>query len=120
MLSTQFSVAQSDRFALHYEPVMSAHVKDSASLHRRTCYFSGRVQGVGFRYTVHNLAMPHNIRGYVRNLPDGRVELVMEGPDQDMDHLLDAIRQKMNHFIRRVDMQDEPPTNSFSGFAIKH
>lgn len=120
MISTQISVAQSGRFALDYAPVMSAHVKDSASLHRRTCYFSGRVQGVGFRYTVHNLAMPHNIRGYVRNLPDGRVELVMEGPDQDMNYLLDAIRQKMNHFIRRVDMQDEPPTNAFSGFAIKH
>src|SRR3954449_5410852 len=103
MISTQFSVAQSGCFALDYAPVMSAHVKDSASLHRRTCYFSGRVQGVGFRYTVRNLAMPHNIRGYVRNLPDGRVELVMEGPDQDMDHLLDAIRQKMNPFIRQVD-----------------
>jgi len=120
MLSTQFSVAQSDCFALNWIPMMSAQVKDTASLHRRTCYFTGRVQGVGFRYTVHNLAMPHNIRGYVRNLPDGRVELVMEGPDQDMDHLLDAIRQKMNQFIRRVDMQDEPPTNAFSGFAIRH
>lgn len=92
----------------------------SSNLHRRTCHFTGRVQGVGFRYTVHNLAMPHNVRGYVRNLPDGRVELVMEGPDQDMDHLLDAIRQKMSQFIRRVDTQVEPPTNSFSGFSIKH
>jgi len=100
---------------------MSAKVTDpSSSLHRRTCYFSGRVQGVGFRYTVHNLAMPHNIRGYVKNLPDGRVELVMEGPDQDMDELLSAVRQKMTHFIRRVDMQDEPASNAFSGFAIRH
>jgi acylphosphatase len=99
---------------------MSAHVKDSSTTQRRTCYFSGRVQGVGFRYTVHNLAMPHNIRGYVRNLPDGRVELVMEGPDQEMDHLLDAVRQKMSHFIRRVDMQVEPASNAFTGFSIKH
>ena len=100
---------------------MSAHLTDtSTSLQRRTCYFSGRVQGVGFRYTVHNLAMPHNVRGYVRNLPDGRVELVMEGPDQDMDHLLDSIRQKMNQFIKRVDTQVEPPTNTFTGFSIKH
>jgi acylphosphatase len=99
-----------------------AHAQSASpsDLHRRTCHFTGRVQGVGFRYTVHNLAMPHNVRGYVRNLPDGRVELVMEGPDQDMDHLLDAIRQKMSHFIRRVDTQVEPPTNAFSGFSIKH
>src|SRR3954447_24823092 len=120
MFSTQISVAQSDCFALHWASMMSAQVRDTASLHRRTCYFTGRVQGVGFRYTVHNLAMPHNIRGYVRNLPDGRVELVMEGPDQDMDYLLDAIRQKMNHFIRRVDMQTDPASNAFSGFSIKH
>jgi acylphosphatase len=64
--------------------------------------------------------MPHNIRGFVRNLPDGRVELVMEGPEGDMDHLLEAIRQKMGHFIRQVDTRVEPPTNAFSGFAIKH
>ena len=100
---------------------MSANVQDrSDSLNRRTCYFSGRVQGVGFRYTVHNLAMPHNVRGYVRNLPDGRVELVMEGPDQDMDHLLESIRQKMSHFIRQVDTLAEPATHAFTGFSIKH
>ena len=100
---------------------MSVQAKaTSVSPHRRTCYFSGRVQGVGFRYTVHNLAMPHAVRGYVRNLPDGRVELVMEGPDQDMDCLVDSIRQKMSQFIRRVDMQVEPPTNAFTGFSIKH
>jgi acylphosphatase len=101
---------------------MSAHAPQatSPSVQRRTCFFSGRVQGVGFRYTVHNLAIPHNIRGYVRNLPDGRVELVMEGPEQDMDHLLDAIRQKMNHFIRGVETQAEPASGGFSGFTIKH
>ena len=100
---------------------MSTNVKDrSDTLQRRTCYFSGRVQGVGFRYTVHNLAMPHNVRGYVRNLPDGRVELVMEGPDGDMTDLVDAIRQKLGPFIRQVDTQTEPATNAFSGFCIKH
>lgn len=100
---------------------MSAHLKDTSSpAHRRTCYFSGRVQGVGFRYTVHNLAMTHDVRGYVRNLPDGRVEVVMEGSDGEMNQLLDSIRQKMVHFIRQVDTQEGPATNCFSGFAIKH
>jgi len=100
---------------------MAINVTDKCEcLHRRTCYFSGRVQGVGFRYTVHNLAMPHNVKGYVRNLPDGRVELVMEGPDGDMDAVVDAIRQKMGQFIRQVDTQTEPASHSFSGFSIKH
>jgi acylphosphatase len=75
---------------------------------------------VGFRYTVHNLAMPHDIRGYVRNLPDGRVELVMEGNEQELDHLLDSIRRKMGQFIKRVDTQVEPARGEYTGFAIKH
>lgn len=94
------------------------HVQEG--VHRRTCYFSGRVQGVGFRYTVHNLAMPHNVCGYVRNLPDGRVELVMEGPEADMDQLVDSIRRKMSHFIRRVDTHVEPARHTFTSFSIKH
>ncbi|HYE20801.1 MAG TPA: acylphosphatase [Tepidisphaeraceae bacterium] len=97
----------------HAHPVAS-------EVHRRICHFTGRVQGVGFRYTVHNLAMPHDVRGYVRNLPDGRVELVMEGADGEMDQVLDSVRRKMCHFIRRVDTQIEPPTNAFTGFSIKH
>ena len=80
----------------------------------------GRVQGVGFRYTVHNLAMPHNVRGFVRNLPDGRVELVIEGADGEMDELLDAIRQKMNGFIRDVKVDSGPATGEFSRFSIRH
>lgn len=105
------------RFALNYDPVSQAQAQ---GVHRRICYFTGRVQGVGFRYTVHNLAMPHDVRGYVRNLPDGRVELVMEGPDPEMDQLLSDIRQKMGCFIRQVQTVEEPATNVFNGFNIKH
>jgi acylphosphatase len=98
----------------------NVNVSGDVGVKRRTCHFSGRVQGVGFRYTVHNLAMPHNIRGYVRNLSDGRVELVMEGSDQEMDDLLDSIRRKMGQFIKRVDTEVAPARGEFSGFAIKH
>jgi acylphosphatase len=69
---------------------------------------------------VHNLAMPHNIKGYVRNMPDGRVELVMEGPDGVMDELVVGIRRKMVHFIRQMDVQEGPATNAFTGFSIRH
>ena len=72
---------------------------------RQMCYFSGRVQGVGFRYTVQNLALQYNVRGYVRNMADGRVELVMEGPEGEMTHLVDDIAQKMNGFDFRGDAQ---------------
>lgn len=89
-------------------------------MHQRTCHFSGRVQGVGFRYTVQNLALQYNVGGYVRNLPDGRVELVMEGPDGDMDHLVGDIEQKMNGFIKQVSVTEAPATGGFCRFCIKH
>jgi acylphosphatase len=92
----------------------------AATLHRRMCYFTGRVQGVGFRYTVQNIALQHNVLGYVRNLPDGRVELIMEGPDGEMDQLLDDVKDRMSPYIRDVKMDSSPPTGEFTRFCIKH
>jgi acylphosphatase len=89
-------------------------------VHRCKCYFTGRVQGVGFRYTAQNVALQYNVAGYVRNLPDGRVEVVMEGPDAEMDYFLDAIQQRMNGYICNLDRQIESPTCEFNRFSIKH
>jgi acylphosphatase len=88
--------------------------------HRRQCYFSGRVQGVGFRYTVKNIVLQHNINGYVRNLPDGRVELVMEGSDTEMDQVVDAVNSRMTGFIQKVDLSTAPATGEFEYFQIRH
>ncbi len=88
--------------------------------HRRECRISGRVQGVGFRYTVTNLAMQYNVGGSVRNMPDGRVELVMEGPDQEMDNLLEDLKRKMEGYIRGVDQTVASATGEFDYFAIRH
>ena len=89
-------------------------------MHRCKCYFSGRVQGVGFRYTAQNISLQYNVAGYVRNLPDGRVELVMEGPDAEMEHCIDAIQQRMNGYIRDLDRHTEAPTGEFNRFCIRH
>ncbi|WP_428938675.1 acylphosphatase [Fontivita pretiosa] len=89
-------------------------------MNRRTVYYSGHVQGVGFRYTAENLARRYAVSGYVRNLPDGRVELVMEGPDDQMDMLMAAIQQRMGQYIRKTTVQTSPATGEFSGFTIRH
>ena len=89
-------------------------------MHRRTCYFSGRVQGVGFRYTVKNVALQYNVAGFVKNLPDGRVELVMEGPEADMDRLVQDVSRRMDGYIKRVDSVEDPATGEFQHFNIKH
>lgn len=78
------------------------------------------MQGVGFRYTVRNLALQFNVRGYVRNLSDGRVELVMEGPEGEMSGLLEEIKRRMVGHIDSVTIERSDPTGEFQGFAIRH
>jgi acylphosphatase len=89
--------------------------------HRRRCFFSGRVQGVGFRYTVKNIAIRHNVSGFVRNLPDGRVEMVIEGPVDEVDQVLEALQYRMSDNIRNVDTATLPATGEFDHqFFIRH
>ena len=87
---------------------------------RRTVHFSGRVQGVGFRYTARNIALQYDVRGYVRNLPDGRVELVLEGSEPQIDRVVEELRRKMSCFVRGVTMQNAPATGEFDQFSIRH
>jgi len=64
--------------------------------------------------------MQYDVGGYVRNMPDGRVELVMEGPDQEMDNLLEDLKRKMEGYIRGVDQTVASATGEFDYFAIRH
>ena len=89
-------------------------------MERRIYHFDGRVQGVGFRYTTQNIAMRYNVHGYVRNLNDGRVELVLEGDGREMDQVVEVLRHKMNGYIRRVESHIIPATGEFESFAIRH
>ena len=100
--------------------VTHRHPRTTPALNRRTVHFTGRVQGVGFRYTARNIALGFDVEGYVRNLPDGRVELVMEGPDGEMEQVVEELRRKMNGFIRKVDSQISPATGEFGHFSIRH
>ena len=86
---------------------------------RRTSHFSGRVQGVGFRYTVQDLAKGLDVKGYVRNLPDGRVELVAEGDEAEIGSLIDRIGEKMEGFIKKRTDNDTLPTGEFHDFSIR-
>jgi len=55
-------------------------------------HYEGRVQGVGFRWTVKNLAREFEVAGTVKNLPDGRVELLVQGDADEVEDFLEAIR----------------------------
>jgi len=86
---------------------------------QRLIHFSGSVQGVGFRYTVLRLAEGRNVTGYVRNLPDGRVELLAEGTPAEIDEFLGAIRRRMGHYIREVTDQAVHSDQHFGDFRIR-
>jgi acylphosphatase len=71
---------------------------------------SGRVQGVFFRDTCRRLAREHGVAGWVRNLPDGRVEAVFEGPAGDVDAMVEWSRHGPRYAaVDHVDIQAEPP-----------
>ena len=89
-------------------------------MQRRTYYFSGHVQGVGFRYTARQVASGYPVMGFVRNLADGRVEMVAEGEPKDLDALAADLGRKMEGFIKRVDVSESPATGQFTGFSIRH
>jgi acylphosphatase len=82
-------------------------------------FYSGHVQGVGFRYTVKSVATGFEVTGAVRNMPDGRVELVAEGPTEELESFRGAIREAgMQHFIRNEDVNWGEATGEFRGFEI--
>jgi acylphosphatase len=80
--------------------------------------YSGRVQGVGFRYTAQALAAGYPVAGYVRNLPTGEVELVAEGEDSVVEAFLAAVAQRMAGYISKTTVQDAAPTGQ-RGFRIR-
>lgn len=88
------------------------------SRQRRLIHFSGSVQGVGFRYTALRLARGFDVTGYVRNLHDGRVEMLVEGPPDQIDSLLAAVRERMGHYIRETTQQTSEPTGQFADFDM--
>ncbi len=73
------------------------------AIERRRVIFSGRVQGVGFRASTSWTARGFNVVGYVRNLPDGTVEVVAEAEADELDRFVAAVRERMSGFIRGVD-----------------
>ena len=83
--------------------------------------YSGRVQGVGFRLSVREIACGFELAGFVRNLPDGRVELVAAGAEAELLEFLQAIRDsQLGGYIRHEAMDWQSPANAVVGFEIRY
>ncbi len=83
-------------------------------------FYEGRVQGVGFRYSVRQIAKGFNVTGWVRNLTDGRVELQANGESDVVDAFLEGIRQsELGSLIRRESENALPTPPETHGFEIR-
>ena len=81
--------------------------------------FSGRVQGVGFRFTARSLASSHSIKGWVKNLADGRVELLAQANPDDLAAFLDNLRSELSGYIKREETEQLDSNDEFSDFTIR-
>jgi acylphosphatase len=82
-------------------------------------YYSGRVQGVGFRFTAQAIAANLGLTGWVKNLPDGKVELVCEGEKEKLDKILSKIDAEFSNYIRRKDIDWASASGEFTNFEIR-
>ncbi len=92
---------------------------DSERAVRREILFSGRVQGVGFRYTTRQIAGRFPVTGYVQNLPDGRVQLVAEGASAEVERFVTAVTTEMADYIHSQNEESVPATGEFAAFEVR-
>jgi acylphosphatase len=85
----------------------------------RHVFYEGRVQGVGFRFTVKQLARGYDVVGWVKNLPDGRVELQCSGEPDEVEAFLEGIEEsQLKSHIRAVSASPIPALTGLKGFEI--
>ena len=80
--------------------------------------FIGRVQCVGFRFTAHRMAHHHQLTGFVRNLPDGTVEMFAQGSGRDIDDCIQDIKEYFGDYLRETRLQEIPPDPKYKNFRI--
>ena len=75
---------------------------------RKHILFSGRVQGVGFRFTASSLAMPMGLTGWVKNCYDGDVEMEVQGEEEAIDRMIEGLDRGRYIIIRRMEVEELP------------
>ena len=85
---------------------------------RSHIFYSGRVQGVGFRFTVQRYALDLDLRGWVKNLPDGRVEILAEGDRQKIEQLCQRIEKYFQEYIKDKNIDFVPAQKNYQDFGI--
>ena len=82
-------------------------------------FFSGQVQGIGFRYTARSLAEKYGIYGWIANLSDGRVELDIEGKAYELNNFLDELKREFKTYLGSFESEELPYSGAYKDFQIK-
>ena len=83
-------------------------------------FYSGTVQGVGFRYTTQRVDVSQGLSGWVKNLKDGRVEIIAEGENNHIEQLIDELDKQFDGYIRHKEIDLCPAEGQCRGFRIAH
>jgi acylphosphatase len=84
----------------------------------RHVVFIGHVQGVGFRYTANNIARRYDVSGYVKNLPDGTVEMLAQGPISEVDRCIANIQDAFAGYVRETRVEPVAFNSRYTDFRI--
>jgi acylphosphatase len=82
--------------------------------------FRGRVQGVGFRSTTYRIAGRYDVTGFVRNLPDGTVEMLAQGPASEVDRCIEDVQDSFSGYIRDTQIEPTAYHPQYHDFDIAH
>ncbi len=80
--------------------------------------FVGRVQGVGFRFTALDMARRYKLTGLVRNLPDGTVEMIAQGPHDNITDCINDIEESFGAYIKEIKIEEIPSDPDYKDFKI--
>jgi len=98
---------------------MSTQPASASTVYHEKVFFSGHVQGVGFRYAALQVAKGYEVAGYVANLPDGRVQLEAEGRESEVKAFITAIGEEMHGLIRKTERAATRRPAQLSGFTMR-
>jgi len=80
--------------------------------------FTGYVQGVGFRFTSQRIANRYRLSGWVRNLPNGNVEMHIQGPEESIQNCIRDIQEAFGGYIQETKTENVPPDPKIKSFQV--
>jgi acylphosphatase len=86
----------------------------------RMVHYTGKVQGVGFRATTESIAQDYPLTGWVKNLKDGRVQLLVEGPADAVDDFLQAVRKRWKRNIEKEESEEQTVSGKYKKFTVAY